>query len=106
MIQRGRTYIAIVGVLTLPLAGALVVRAQAPRSPSPSSPQAVGRYQIVINPQARADTFMLDTETGRIWQLTKYTDLEGDPTIWELQDRANSLDELLAWGKLHKSKAK
>jgi hypothetical protein len=28
----------------------------------------VQRYQIVFNPNVRADTFLLDTQTGRVWQ--------------------------------------
>ena len=27
----------------------------------------LGRYQIVMNPNVRADTFLLDTETGKTW---------------------------------------
>jgi hypothetical protein len=41
-----------------------------------------GRYAIVINPNIRADTFLLDTQKGKIWQLTKFTDLAGEPTGW------------------------
>src|SRR5271157_3283094 len=29
-----------------------------------------GRYQIVFNPNVRADTFLLDTQVGKVWQLT------------------------------------
>jgi hypothetical protein len=28
-----------------------------------------GRWEILFSPIARADTFLLDTETGRTWQL-------------------------------------
>lgn len=41
------------------------------------------RYQIVFNPSARADTFMIDTQKGKVWQLTKITDVESQPTIWQ-----------------------
>jgi len=55
--------------------------------------QQPGRYQIVINPQARADTFLLDTATGRVWQLIKYGDLNGEPPAWQLMHRIdNDLD--------------
>ena len=27
-----------------------------------------GRYQVVFSPMVRADTFLLDTATGTIWQ--------------------------------------
>lgn len=41
------------------------------------------RFQIVSNPHARADTFLLDTQKGKVWQLTKITDVESQPTVWE-----------------------
>jgi hypothetical protein len=41
------------------------------------------RFQIVFNPNARADTFLLDTQKGKVWQLTKITDVETQPTVWE-----------------------
>jgi hypothetical protein len=41
------------------------------------------RFQIVSNPNARIDTFLLDTQKGKVWRMTKITDLEGQPTIWE-----------------------
>ena len=30
-----------------------------------------GRYQIYIDPAYRADKYLLDTETGRTWQITQ-----------------------------------
>lgn len=44
------------------------------------------RYQIVFNPNVRADTFLLDTEKGKVWQLVKFGSLEGQPTAWESMD--------------------
>jgi hypothetical protein len=41
------------------------------------------RFQIVSNPNARIDTFLLDTQKGKVWRMVKITDLEGQPTIWE-----------------------
>lgn len=40
------------------------------------------KYQIVFNPNVRADTFLLDNENGKVWQLTKFTDVIGEPTVW------------------------
>ena len=31
----------------------------------------VGGYQIYMNPNIRADQYLLDTKTGRTWQLTE-----------------------------------
>ena len=41
------------------------------------------RFQIVSNPNARVDTFLLDTQKGKVWRMTRITDLEDQPTIWE-----------------------
>lgn len=39
-----------------------------------------GRYVIYMNPQFRGDQFVLDTQTGRCWQLVK--DNNG-LTLWQ-----------------------
>lgn len=41
------------------------------------------RFQLSFSPFARADTFLLDTQTGRVWQLTKFTSLKGDPIAFD-----------------------
>ena len=41
------------------------------------------RFQIVSNPHARVDTFLLDTQKGKVWRMTRITDLEDQPTVWE-----------------------
>ena len=30
-----------------------------------------GRYQIIMHPTFRADEYLLDTQTGRTWQMTE-----------------------------------
>jgi hypothetical protein len=56
----------------------------------------VGRYQIVFSPHMREDTFLIDTDTGRIWQMTEIADLPGKPSVWEEMTRFNSpRDEIL-----------
>ena len=62
------------------------------------------RFRIVFSPHVRADTFLLDTETGRTWLRTAYTHLRGDPTAWEFQTRADNLEELQAWWRTYKPK--
>ncbi len=39
-----------------------------------------GRYVLYQHPTVRADQFLLDTKTGKIWQMVKATD---GSTIWE-----------------------
>lgn len=79
-------------VLLLLLVGALGAcdqkpSAQSPQSlatsPAPAAPRN-GRYAIVFNPNVRADTFLLDTQSGKVWHQVKYADLKGQPTVWEL----------------------
>ena len=36
-----------------------------------SSQRERGRFQIFMHPTFRADEFLLDTETGRTWQMTQ-----------------------------------
>jgi hypothetical protein len=52
-----------------------------------------GRYQIVFSPHLRADTFLLDTATGRVWSHPQFTAYEGDPTAWNLEKRFDTEDE-------------
>jgi hypothetical protein len=54
------------------------------------------RYVITINPNIRADTFMIETATGRVLHLVTYTDLEGDPRVWEIMPRIDSDAEFTA----------
>jgi hypothetical protein len=44
-----------------------------------------GRYQIVVSKWLRADTFLLDTQTGTVWKQTQDT---GSGTVgWALMPR-------------------
>ena len=56
-----------------------------------------GRYQIVSNPNIRADTRLLDTQTGRTWINVEYTDLQGRPDVWRMEDRVDNPKELSEW---------
>jgi hypothetical protein len=49
--------------------------------------QQPGRYQIVTSPHNVRDTFLLDTGTGRVWRLVRYTDMENEPTVWDEMPR-------------------
>ncbi|MCC6498580.1 MAG: hypothetical protein IT193_20250 [Propionibacteriaceae bacterium] len=80
-----------------------VTYAQAPNVAAPTGTQG-GRYQIIFNPSGiRADTFLLDTQTGKIWRPTKYTDLRGEPTAWVYEDRLDTITQVqgfaAAYGK-------
>jgi len=64
----------------------------------------VGRYQIVFNPNVRADTFLLDTQTGKTWVQTQVSDAKDKPTIWLYRERVDNEQELLDWSKRQTSK--
>ena len=55
-----------------------------------------GRYQIVYSPHGARDTFLLDTETGQVWQLTSFSYLEGQPVAW---DRVTRIDNQEDFGR-------
>jgi hypothetical protein len=54
----------------------------------------IGRYQIVTSNLAAKFTFLLDTVTGQVWQFAKYTDVNGDPELWEPMIRIDSQSAL------------
>ena len=60
-----------------------------------------GRYQIIINPNIRADTRLLDTQTGRTWTAVEYAYLEGKPMVWRIEDRVDNDQELMEWIKAY-----
>ena len=83
----------------------LAVFAPSALSAEENAPLTPGRYQIVLNPQARADTFLLDTATGRVWRAVNYHSRVGEPTIWEWMDRVDGWSEFEAFMKDYPPKA-
>lgn len=70
----------------------------------------VGRYQIFFSPLARADVYLLDTETGKIWKPititnAKDTNLRAAPEVWVYQERIDSEGEFDLWMMTHKAPA-
>jgi hypothetical protein len=57
----------------------------------------VGRYQIFINPNVRADTILLDTATGNTWIQTQITDAKGTPSIWMFRERVDNQQQFREW---------
>lgn len=48
---------------------------QAPQTPAPQvqPPAALTRFQLIMLGEFRADQYLLDTESGRMWQIVKAT---------------------------------
>jgi hypothetical protein len=63
-----------------------------------------GRYQIVMSSLARADAFLLDTQTGKVWQWTQFTDIENEPNAWVPKLRFDSDQEMYRWALTQKKK--
>jgi hypothetical protein len=84
---------------------ALFLSAIAAQAAEPSLQAQPGRYQIVMNPVANSDTFLLDTWTGNVWQRIKYPDMVGEPSVWESVDRLDGTKTFVEWRKKHASKA-
>jgi hypothetical protein len=52
------------------------------------------RYRIVFSPHNRGEAFLLDSATGRVWQLVVYPDRAGNSSIWEWMDRVDNWDQM------------
>jgi hypothetical protein len=94
--------IAFIGALTLGCANCTFTEApktdaspqsSATQNAEPSPQGAKSRYQIVISPHNARDTFLLDTETGRVWQPTVFTFLNNEPTVWKIMPRIDDDDD-------------
>jgi hypothetical protein len=93
--------LAITAVIVSAAAG-VIVRAQSNAAQARVIQSAAdGRYQIVVNPSVRADTFLLDTQTGKIWIRTSFSFLEGSPDAWLYQERLDNSAQEDAWIATH-----
>ena len=64
------------------------------RNATPVSSPPSGRYQIVISPFTEKSTYLLDTETGSVWQLQNMTSLNTDPLVWSLMPRISDEQDM------------
>ena len=66
----------------------------------------VGKYQLFFSPLARADVYLVDTETGKIWKPititnAKDTNLKSAPEVWVYQERVDSEQDFDVWMVMH-----
>lgn len=52
-----------------------------------------GRYVILFSPLRGAATFLLDTATGKVWQDSTFTALNGKPEAWDYMQRLDTPQE-------------
>ena len=100
-------------LFALLIAGAtpLPAFAQAAPAPSktvsdfwPSGQNGEGRFRIFFSPHARSDTYLVDTQTGKVWQLTQFTGLNGEPTAWSPMSRFDNSEDQAAFVRAHGAK--
>ncbi len=84
-------------VLVASILSPSIALAQAAQSAAPARD---GRYTIFFSPHVRADTFLLDTATGKVWVLTKFSDLNGAPSAWDYMPRLDTAADESAFDKL------
>lgn len=58
-----------------------------------------GRYQIMFSPHVRADTFLLDTWTGKTWKKIHMADIKNDPSVWVYIEKIDSEHDEIEWLK-------
>lgn len=90
--MRGYLFAALAALM---LAGG--ARAAEPYRPAPEPAARPGRYIVVHSPHVERDTILLDTETGRTWVLTSFTDYQNGPSGWVPMPRLDNDAEMLAF---------
>ena len=64
----------------------------------PADQNGGSRFRIFFSPHARADTFLVDTQTGRVWQLMG---LNGEPSAWAPMTRLDNSEDQAAFARSH-----
>lgn len=105
--------LVVVVVVLIVVVGAIAQAARSPQSSkqptgvaSTSAQSHVGRYQLFFSPHARADVYLIDTETGKIWKPititnAKDTNLKSAPEVWVYQERVDNERDFDAWTATH-----
>jgi hypothetical protein len=76
------------------LVGPVAAQDQPKIAPPTAAPELHGRYQIVISPFSERNTYLLDTETGAVWQLQVFNSLNDEPLVWNLMPRVSNDDDM------------
>lgn len=63
-----------------------------------------GRYQIVLSSITNTSKYLLDTWTGKTWQLVQFTEFSGEPLVWMAMDRIDGMKDYQEWQKAHFTK--
>jgi hypothetical protein len=71
--------------------------AQSAQSASRTTSNPDGRFRIIMRDGVRADTFLLDTETGKVWARVAFTNVKGTPDVWVYEDRLDNESQRETW---------
>lgn len=92
-----RTVGALIVGLLLGMGGyAIQAQQTTPRAPVQRAADSA-KYQIFFGPFARADAYLVNTDSGLVWRSTTFTYLEGDPEAWMPTPRIDNNEELTKW---------
>ena len=83
-----------VAAILLIAIGPIAAQDQPKSAPATATPQPYGRYQIVTSPFSERSTFLLDTETGTVWQLQGSNVLIGEPLFWNIMPRVDNDEDM------------
>ncbi len=84
-------------LLVVSLAFAVAAANAQDKKPANRSSDQSGRYVIVISPTTNTGTYLLDTETGKVWLLVQYNRAEGEPIVWKFMDRLDTPVQFNEW---------
>jgi len=57
----------------------------------------VGRYRVSFSPHGIKDTFLVDTQEGRVWRMVTAVDVPGEPSLWSRVPRLDDDAERNKW---------
>jgi hypothetical protein len=73
------------------------------QAPQPTKAVQMGRYQLIMHQgeMPRMNTFLLDTETGKVWMMVSAPDTS---TFWEPMDKVDNETEEASYVRKHPKK--
>lgn len=81
-----RLCVAILGLLFLAGCDKPIITIDLKGQPNIPAQPAPPRFQLVMHPEFPGKfTYLLDTQTGALWQQIEFTDMEGNPAVWVQQ---------------------
>ena len=92
--KKNITVVTVVALILI--VGSFLMGQSTPKLP-PVASAITGRYQIVLNPNVRADLFLLDSQTGKVWIPIECSNCAGKPTRWKYMDRVDNEKEDDDW---------